>query len=338
MDLNIVWFVLIGVLYTGYFILEGFDLGVGILHPFVAKTDTERRSVINTIGPHWDGNEVWLITAGGATFAAFPNWYATLFSGFYLPLLLMLVGLILRGVALEFRSKDENRLWRSFWDWAICLGSFIPALLWGVAFANFLRGIPIDASQNYTGGFWNLLNPYALTVGVLSTIGFMLQGAIFLALKTENPIKERVQKLASRLWIPVLVLMAAVVLFSSAETDMATKEGIRPGILSYLVLIIQAVVGFFIFRGQYGKGFIMQSLTIAGVTASAFLTLFPRVLISSTNPVWSLTIYNAASSPYTLQIMSIVALIFVPIFLVYQAWTYWIFRKRVGNDPEKLVY
>lgn len=338
MDLNIVWFVLIGVLYTGYFILEGFDLGVGILHPFVAKTDTERRSVINTIGPHWDGNEVWLITAGGATFAAFPNWYATLFSGFYLPFLLMLVGLILRGVALEFRSKDENRLWRSFWDWAICLGSFIPALLWGVAFANFLRGIPIDASQNYTGGFWNLLNPYALTVGVLSTIGFMLQGAIFLALKTENPIKERVQKLASRLWIPVLVLMAAVVLFSSAETDMATKEGIRPGILSYLVLIIQAVVGFFIFRGQYGKGFIMQSLTIAGVTASAFLTLFPRVLISSTNPVWSLTIYNAASSPYTLQIMSIVALIFVPIVLVYQAWTYWIFRKRVGNDPEKLVY
>lgn len=338
MDLNIVWFVLIGVLYTGYFILEGFDLGVGILHPFVAKTDTERRSVINTIGPHWDGNEVWLITAGGATFAAFPNWYATLFSGFYLPFLLMLVGLILRGVALEFRSKDENRLWRSFWDWAICLGSFIPALLWGVAFANFLRGIPIDASQNYTGGFWNLLNPYALTVGVLSTIGFMLQGAIFLALKTENPIKERVQKLASRLWIPVLVLMAAVVLFSSAETDMASKEGIRPGILSYLVLIIQAVVGFFIFRGQYGKGFIMQSLTIAGVTASAFLTLFPRVLISSTNPVWSLTIYNAASSPYTLQIMSIVALIFVPIFLVYQAWTYWIFRKRVGNDPEKLVY
>lgn len=338
MDLNIVWFVLIGVLYTGYFILEGFDLGVGILHPFVAKTDTERRSVINTIGPHWDGNEVWLITAGGATFAAFPNWYATLFSGFYLPFLLMLVGLILRGVALEFRSKDENRLWRSFWDWAICLGSFLPALLWGVAFANFLRGIPIDASQNYTGGFWNLLNPYALTVGVLSTIGFMLQGAIFLALKTENPIKERVQKLASRLWIPVLVLMAAVVLFSSAETDMATKEGIRPGILSYLVLIIQAVVGFFIFRGQYGKGFIMQSLTIAGVTASAFLTLFPRVLISSTNPVWSLTIYNAASSPYTLQIMSIVALIFVPIVLVYQAWTYWIFRKRVGNDPEKLVY
>ncbi|NLF49801.1 MAG: cytochrome d ubiquinol oxidase subunit II [Leptolinea sp.] len=338
MDLNIVWFVLIGVLYTGYFILEGFDLGVGILHPFVAKTDTERRSVINTIGPHWDGNEVWLITAGGATFAAFPNWYATLFSGFYLPFLLMLVGLILRGVALEFRSKDENRLWRSFWDWAICLGSFLPALLWGVAFANFLRGIPIDASQNYTGGFWNLLNPYALTVGVLSTIGFMLQGAIFLALKTENPIKERVQKLASRLWIPVLVLMAAVVLFSSAETDMATKEGIRPGILSYLVLIIQAVVGFFIFRRQYGKGFIMQSLTIAGVTASAFLTLFPRVLISSTNPVWSLTIYNAASSPYTLQIMSIVALIFVPIVLVYQAWTYWIFRKRVGNDPEKLVY
>lgn len=338
MDLNIVWFVLIGILYTGYFILEGFDLGVGMLLPFVAKTDTERRSVINTIGPHWDGNEVWLITAGGATFAAFPNWYATLFSGFYLPLMLMLVGLILRGVALEFRSKDENPLWRSFWDWSVCIGSFIPALLWGVAFANFIRGVPIDAAQNYTGGFWNLLNPYALTAGLLSTVGFILQGAIFLALKTEEPIRGKVQHMASRLWVPVLVLLAGVIVYSLIETEIVIKEGIRPGVLPYLALILQAAVGYFIYRGQYGKGFIFQSLTIATVTASAFLALFPRVLISSTNPEWSLTIYNAASSPYTLQVMSIIALIFVPIVLVYQGWTYWIFRKRVSKDPGKLIY
>ncbi len=338
MDLNTVWFILIGILYTGYFILEGFDLGVGILLPFVAKTDSELRSVNNTICPHWDGKELWLITAGGATFAAFPNWYATLFSGFYLPLFLMLVGLILRGVALEFRSKDDSPRWRAFWDWAICVGSFIPALLWGVAFANFLRGIPIDAAQNYTGGFWNLLNPYALVAGVLSTAGFILQGTIFLTLKTEHPVLERAQKLASRLWIAVLVLLAGAVFYSLTETDMAVKDGLRPGVLPYLALVIQAAAGYFIYRKQFGKGFIFQSLTIAIVTASAFVALFPRVLISSTNPEWSLTIHNASSSPYTLQVMSIIALIFVPIVLVYQGWTYWIFRKRVGNDPKKLIY
>jgi len=338
MDLNTLWFILIAILYTGYFILEGFDLGVGILLPFVAKTDTERRSAINTIGPHWDGNEVWLITAGGATFAAFPNWYATLFSGFYLPLFLMLVGLILRGVALEFRSKVDSPRWRALWDWAICVGSFLPALLWGVAFANFLRGVPIDAAQNYVGGFWNLLNPYALVAGLLSTFGFVLQGALFLSLKTEDPIRSRAQKLSFQILIPVVVLLAALIGYSYFETDMAVKEGIRPGIVPFLALIIQLVGGYFIYKRQYGKGFIFQALTTALVTVSTFLVLFPRVMISSLNPDWSLTIHNASSSPYTLQVMSIVALIFVPIVLVYQGWTYWIFRKRVGNDPKKLVY
>lgn len=338
MDLNIIWFILIGILYTGYFILEGFDLGVGILHPFIAKNDNERRMVINTIGPHWDGNEVWLLTAGGATFAAFPNWYATLFSGFYLPLFLMLVGLILRGVALEFRSKDENPRWRVFWDWAIFAGSFIPALLWGVAFANFLRGVPIDGVQNYVGGFWNLLNPYALVAGLLSTVGFALQGCLFLALKAGDPLEGRAKSLSLKLWIPTLLLLVAAVSYSYIETDIATKDGISAGIVPFLAILTLVAAGYFIFRKQPGKAFIFQSLTIALTALSAFLMLFPRVLISSVNPEWSLTIYNASSSPYTLQVMSIVALIFVPIVLVYQAWTYYIFRKRVLNDPKKLVY
>jgi cytochrome bd ubiquinol oxidase subunit II len=338
MDLNILWFILIAVLYSGYFVLEGFDLGVGILHPFVAKTDTERRMVINTIGPHWDGNEVWLITAGGATFAAFPNWYATLFSGFYLPLFLMLVGLILRGVALEFRSKDDNPRWRAFWDWAIFVGSFIPALLWGVAFANFLRGVPIDAAQNYVGGFWNLLNPYALMGGLLSLIGFVLQGSLFLTLKTEGQVLSRVKSLAFRLWIPVLVLLAGVLIFSNFETDLWKREGIQTALASILSIILLLVSGVYIYRKQYGWSFILNSLTIVLVTVTAFLGLFPRVMVSSLKPEWSLTITNASSSPYTLQVMSIVALIFVPIVLVYQGWTYWIFRKRVADDPKKMVY
>jgi cytochrome d ubiquinol oxidase subunit II len=338
MDLNTIWFVLIAILYTGYFILEGFDFGVGILHPFVAKNDDQRRMVINTIGPHWDGNEVWLITAGGATFAAFPNWYATLFSGFYLPLFLMLVGLVLRGVALEFRSKDNNPRWRTFWDWAIFAGSLIPALLWGVAFANFLRGVPIDASQNYAGGFWNLLNPYALLVGLLTVAGFTLQGCLFLALKVEGDVLERVRKLAVRLWIPTLVLLVGVWAYSFVETDFAAKEGFQAGLLPYMAVFSVLITGLFIYLKRYGWAFVLNSLTILLVTCAAFIGLFPRVLISSLNPEWSLTVYNASSSPYTLQVMSIIALIFVPIVLVYQGWTYRILRMRISEDPKKLVY
>ncbi|MEN6410659.1 MAG: cytochrome d ubiquinol oxidase subunit II, partial [Anaerolineaceae bacterium] len=207
MSLETIWFILIAVLFTGYFILEGFDFGVGILLPFLGKDDLKRRVLINTIGPHWDGNEVWLITAGGAMFAAFPGWYATLFSGFYLPLFLILIALIFRGVAFEFRSKDDRPLWRSFWDWAIFFGSLIPALLWGVALANFIRGVPIDASMNYTGGFWNLLNPYALVGGFVSLLGFTLQGAIFLSLRTTDFIHEGARKIVNALWLPVALLL-----------------------------------------------------------------------------------------------------------------------------------
>jgi cytochrome bd ubiquinol oxidase subunit II len=338
MDLNTLWFILIAILFSGYFILEGFDLGVGMLHPFVAKTDDERRMVINTIGPHWDANEVWLITAGGAMFAAFPNWYATLFSGFYLPLFLMLVGLILRGIALEFRSKDENPRWRALWDWAIFAGSLIPSLLWGVAFANFLRGVPVDSAQNYMGGFWNLLNPFALLGGLLVIAGLLLQGCIFLTLKTEGPVLERAKSLLIKLWIPAIVLLTAEIGYSFLETDMAVKEGLKLGLFPFVTVLTLLAVGYFIYIKRYGWSFILQSLTILLLNAIVFLGLYPRVLISSLKPEWSLTIYNASSSPYTLQIMSIVALIFVPIVLVYQAWTYRVFRKRVSNDPKKLIY
>ncbi len=220
LDLNSIWFVLIVVLFTGFFVLEGFDYGVGILLPIVAKSDRERRLVINTIGPHWDGNEVWLITAGGAMFAAFPNWYATLFSGFYLALFLILFGLIVRGVAFEFRSKTESTRWRQTWDAAIFVGSLLPALLWGVAFANTVRGVPIDASMTYVGTLFTLLNPYALLGGLVTTVLFTLHGALFLSLKTDDEILNRVNALLMRLWMPALLLVMAFIGYSTVQTDL----------------------------------------------------------------------------------------------------------------------
>ncbi len=210
MDLNTVWFALVAVLVIGFFLLEGFDYGVGILLPFLGKDDQDRRVIINTIGPYWDGNEVWLITAGGAIFAAFPEWYATMFSGFYLALLLMLVALIVRGVAFEFRSKDRRPQWRGLWDWMIFFGSFVPALLWGVAFANLIRGVPINADMQYVGTFWDLLNPYALVGGLATLSAFTLHGAVFLSLKTKDELEERAHKAAARVWLPTVIIVFAL--------------------------------------------------------------------------------------------------------------------------------
>ncbi len=338
MELNSLWFALIAVLYIGYFVLEGFDFGVGILLPFLGKNDVQRRVIINTIGPHWDGNEVWLITAGGATFAAFPHWYATLFSGFYFPLLLILVALILRGVAFEFRSKDENPLWRSFWDWAIFGGSFVPALLWGVAFANFIRGVPIDSSMNYVGGFWNLLNPYALLGGVVSLLGFVLHGAIFLTLKTDNILLERTRLAARRVWPPVLILVIAFVIFTYFQTDILSRPGVIPGLMPVVAVLALLACGWFIYQKRNGWAFFMNSLAIVFSALTIFLALYPRVLVSSLKPEWSLTIANSASGPATLKVMSIVALIFVPVLLAYQGWSYWVFRNRVSEKKESLEY
>jgi len=338
MDLNNLWFILIGVLFIGYFVLEGFDFGVGIWLPFLGKSDQHRRMIINTIGPHWDGNEVWLITAGGAMFAAFPGWYASLFSGFYLPLLLIVLALIFRGVALEFRSKDDNPRWRSFWDWAICIGSILPALLWGVAFANFVHGVPIDGRQNFVGSFWDLINIYTLLGGLVTLSGFMLQGALFLSIKTADPIQSIARKVAGKMWIVTVIVQFAAIVATYFYTDILTKLGINPGAVPIFAVAAVLVVGWFIRQKRDGWAFTINSLAIVLTTATVFLILHPRVLISTLDPAFSLTIYNTASGPTTLRIMSIVALIFVPLVLAYQAWSYWVFRKRITADPGDLHY
>jgi cytochrome d ubiquinol oxidase subunit II len=334
MDLNSFWFILITVLFIGFFFLEGFDYGVGILLPFLGKNDADRRVIISSIGPFWDGNEVWLLTAGGAMFAAFPNWYATMFSGFYLALMLVLIALILRGVAFEFRNRDERPKWRSFWDWMIFIGSFLPALLWGVAITNIIQGVPIDAKMNYTGGFWNLLNPYAL-LGGLTFLGlFTLYGAIFLSLKTEGEIMERAFKVADKLWLPAVVLVVGFVVGGYFATDIYGRLGVNPGLAPIGAGAALLSVGWFLHIRRSGWAFIMTALTIILATFTIFQGLYPRVMISSTNPDWNLTIYNASSSPYTLGVMSWVAVSFVPIVVGYQAWNYWVFRHRVGHNTE----
>ncbi len=331
-DLNTLWFILIVILFTGYFILEGFDFGVGILLPFLGKDDRERRIIINTIGPVWDGNEVWLITAGGAIFAAFPNWYATMFSGFYLALVLMLFALIVRGVAFEFRSKDRYPKWRSFWDWMIFIGSFVPALLWGVALGNILRGVPIDENMIYVGTFFTLLNPYALLGGLTTLAVFTLQGAIFLGLKTTDEIMDRAVSATRKVGPAATVLVFLFVAATYFLTDAFTRLGIDPGIIPLGAGMALLAAGWFVHQGRLGWAFIFNSVTILLSTLTIFMSLYPRVMVSSLNPDWSLTIYNASSSPYTLTVMTIVALIFVPIVLAYQGWTYWVFRERIGKE------
>lgn len=332
MDLQTLWFILIAVLFTGFLFLEGFDYGVGILLPFAAKNDQERRIVINTIGPVWDGNEVWLLTAGGAMFAAFPNWYATLFSGFYLALFLILVALIVRGVAFEFRSKDASPRWRALWDAAIFIGSFLPALLWGVAFGNILRGVAIDATMTYVGSFFDLLNPYALVGGLVTLTLFILHGALFLEMKTDGEIRARVTRMTRQLWLPVTGLAVVFIVFSLFQTDILTH--LNPANILGLVAAVGGLLaaGYFIFKARFGRAFLGTGLTIVGVVALIFGTLFPRVMPSSLGAEFDLTIYNASSSAYTLQVMTVIALTVVPIVLLYQAWSYWVFRKRLTAE------
>jgi cytochrome bd ubiquinol oxidase subunit II len=330
-NLNTLWFALIAVLWVGYFFLEGFDFGAGMLLPFVSDDDLDRRVVINTIGPVWDGNEVWLLVAGGATFAAFPEWYATLFSGFYLPLFLILIALIIRGVAFEFRGKEDGARWRATWDWAIVIGSFLPALLWGVAFANILRGVPIEmvnGYHEYTGGFWNLLNPYALVGGLASLSLFLLHGALFLSLKTEGTVKARVEALIRRLAWPAVVLVLAFMVWTYIDLG----EGLVPGLLPLLAVAGLVTIPYLALSKRIGWAFIANGAAIALIVATLFITLYPNVLPSSVDPAASLDVYNAASTNLTLKVMTVVAVIFTPIVLVYQSWTYWIFRKRIGRE------
>ncbi len=332
MDLNILWFILIAVLFTGFFFLEGFDYGVGILLPFLGKDDTDRRIIINTIGPFWDGNEVWLLTAGGAIFAAFPHWYATLFSGFYLPLFLILLALIVRAVSFEFRSKDKDPRWRSLWDWCLFVGSLLPALLWGVAFGNLLRGVPIDASMNYVGGFWNLLNHLALLSGLTSLSVFVLHGAVFLVLKTDGALQERAYKAARRIWWVAVVVAALFIIDSYFTINVTARLGVNPGTLPIVAALALLSSAWLLQVRRPGWAFVATSLAIVTANLSVFRLMYPNVMLSSLNPDWSLTIYNASSSPYTLKVMSIVALIFVPLVLIYQGWTYYTYRQKVTRE------
>ena len=336
--LQIIWFILIAVLWIGFFFLEGFDFGVGMLMPFLGKDDKERRALINTIGTVWDGNEVWLLTAGGATFAAFPQWYATMFSGFYLALFLLLVGLIIRGIAFEYRSKDANPKWRRTFDWMIAIGSFVAALLFGTAFANLAHGVPINEKMMYTGNLFTLLNPYGLIGGLTMVAVFLLHGANFLTLRLEGELRERARRAARILYY---VAAAMVIILGGTTyifTDILTKLGVNPGIVPIAAVVALLVTIYFINRRNEGWAFTFTGLHIALTQIAFFTLMFPRVMISSTNPDWNLTIYNASSSQYTLSVMSIVALIFVPIVLAYQGWTYYMFRKRITTKEESLVY
>ncbi len=334
MDLNTIWFILVTVLFIGFFFLEGFDYGVGILMPLLSKDDSERRTIINTIGPHWDGNEVWMITAGGALFAAFPHVYATLFSGFYLALVLMLAALILRGLAFEYRSLREDPVWRSRWDAAIFGGSLLPALLWGVTVGNLMRGFAIDENMNYWGGLIPLLNPYSVLAGLVFVALFTAHGANFLALKLEGDLITRAKELGFKAWIAATILAVIFLIWTFFETDIMA-QGLIPALLAAVALLL---AGWYAKQSKDTLAFVMTSLTIVFVTIMVFAGLFPRILISRIDTAYTLDIYNASASPYALKIMTIVAAIFVPIVLIYQIWTYKIFRARISNNPEKLIY
>lgn len=328
--LELIWFILVGVLFIGFFVLEGFDYGVGMWLPFLGQTDRERRQMINSIGPVWDGNQVWMLTAGGAMFASFPQVYATLFSGFYLALFLMLAALIARGVAFDFRSKDKSPAWRSAFDWCIFFGSAIPALLWGVTVGNLIQGTPIDKDMHFVGGFFDLLSVYTILCGIAFVCVFLYHGALYTAIKTAGPIAERARAAALVegviTAIGALALVAATYVYTDLFNSTLATIAFALAIVSFLVSW-----GFTRVR-KLGVGFVFSCLTILLITVAYFAGLFPRIMVSSIDPAYSLTIMNAASSTYTLTLMTIVACVFVPVVLIYQGWTYYYFRHRVTQE------
>lgn len=327
MSLVSFWFGIIAILWLGYLILEGFDFGVGALLRAVGRDEDERTQVLRTIGPVWDANEVWLLVAGGATFAAFPEWYASMFSGFYLALLLILVGLIVRGVALEYRNKQTDATWRSRWDTAIVINSALVGFLWGVAFVNLVKGVPLNAEHVYTGNLLTLLNPQAL-LGGLATLGvFALHGAYFIALRTEGAVRDRAHQLATRLWLPTTLVGAVTLLWLClANSDGSWVAFLGTGLAAVSLLVQPALWK----ARKEATLFALTSLVILGVVLTVFGSLWPNVMPSSTDPAGTLTATAAASTPYTLKVMTWVAVVMTPIVLVYQAWTYWVFRQRVA--------
>ena len=330
MDLAYLWFFIVGVLFVGYFVLDGFDFGVGMSLPFLGKDDVSRRQVINTIGPVWDLNETWVIVAGACLFAAFPEWYATLFSGFYLPLLLILLALIARGVSFEYRHQREGLAWKRGFDRMIVIGSAVPAFLWGVAVGNIVQGVPIDADKEFTGSLLTLLNPYGLWVGVTTLLLFFLHGVYFVALKTDGPVHDDAKRLAKRAALPTVLFAAGTVVWTyviaSGREAPLLWAVIACGVIAAVTLLASAVANL---RERDGWAFGFGAGTIVFAVLTLWLALIPYVMPSTTDPAYSLTIENASSTDYTLTIMSWAALICLPLVLAYQGWTYWVFRKRV---------
>lgn len=331
MDLNITWFLLVGVLFYGYAVLDGFDLGVGMLHLF-ARTDSERRLLLNSIGPVWDGNEVWLVTGGGAIFAAFPNVYATLFSGFYLPFMMLLTALIFRAVSIEFRSKQTHAAWRHTWDICFFIGSLVAALLFGVLVGNLAWGIPLDSKHEYVGGFWNLLNPYALMVGITTIALFLMHGSIYLVMKTEGELHDRI-----RTWVQnTMIFFIICYVLTSMATLLYVPRMAQPfrdhpawGIVAVLNMLAIANIPREIYHRRDFLAFLSSCVAILCLMALLCIGLFPNMLPSNPNPANSLDIWSGASSPTTLKIMLIIALIGMPLVLAYTGCIYWIFRGKV---------
>jgi cytochrome d ubiquinol oxidase subunit II len=333
MDLQILWFVLIAVLWSGYFLLEGFDFGVGMLLPFLPRDERERGQMFETIGPVWDGNEVWLVIAGGATFAAFPAWYGTMFSGFYLALLLVLFFLIIRVVSFEWRDKNKSPRWRTAWMWANAVGSFGASLIWGVGLSNLLYGVPINSSGDYSGTFWDLFSGYTVLGGVTIVTLFAFHGSTFLTLRTTGDLCERAAATARRLSVVAALIVAAFLSWTVAvAVDRNDKDVFPPILPAALGIAAVALAVLFVLGRRSGWAFVMTALAAVLWVATIFTSLYPRVMVSSTDFANSLTVDNASSAHYTLAVMSVVAAIFLPLVLLYQGWTYHVFRARVGGN------
>ncbi|GBE67883.1 cytochrome c oxidase assembly protein [Mycobacterium sp. MFM001] len=333
MALHQLWFGVLAVLFLGFFILEGFDFGVGMLMEPLARVgagdpERQRRAALNTIGPVWDGNEVWLITAGGAMFAAFPGWYATVFSTLYVPLLVILFGMILRAVAIEWRGKVDDTKWRGWADFGIAAGSWLPALLWGVAFAVLVRGLPVDADHQVRLSFADVLNAYTVLGGLATTGLFLFYGAVFIALKTAGSLRDDALRCARWLSLPVTGLVAVFGLW----TQLAYGKSWTWLVLAVAVVAQLAAVALVATRKREGWAFCCVALVVAAVVVLLFGALYPNLVPSTLNPSWSVTIDNASSTPYTLKIMTWAAVIFAPLAMAYQGWTYWIFRQRISAD------
>jgi cytochrome d ubiquinol oxidase subunit II len=330
MGLQILWFIVVAFFWTGFFVLEGFDLGVGALHAFVGKTDLERRVAINAIGPFWDGNEVWLIVAGAAIFAAFPAWYATMFSALYLALMLVIVCLIIRGVSFEWRGKSTNPAWRRTWTVCLTVGSILLPVLFGVALGDLLHGLPINQAGQYTGGFVDLLTPYGIWVGVTLLAVTLTHGAAFLTIKTTGAVKDRADKLGARFaWIAVLAVIGYAI-WTRIETP---GNVVIPTPLELLAVITAIAAAWSLREHHYGWAFSATTITMAAVIVALFVALYPNVMVSSTNSSYNLTVANSASGNYTLEVMTIVALIFTPLVIAYQGWNYYVFRARITGPP-----